>query len=87
MDTAVFTAEVDPEILAQASEVLARNGATLPEVFHRMMWYIAVEQRVPYFECFEPNEETRAAMAEAEKGMLVAVGSVAGLMAELNEDD
>ena len=87
MNTAVFTAEVDQAILDRATEVLAQNGATLPEVFHRMMSYIAVEQRMPYFESFEPNEETRAAMAEAEQGLLVPVGSVADLMAELNEDD
>ena len=87
MSTAVFTAEVDPVILNRATEVLAQNGSTLPEVFHRMMSYIAVEQRMPFFECFEPNEETRTAMAEAENGLLVSVGSVADLMAELNEDD
>ncbi len=87
MNTTIFTAEVDPVILAQANEVLAKNGVTMPEVLRRMMTYIAVEQRMPYFDCFEPNEETRAAMAEAEQGTLVAVGSVSDLMAELNEDD
>lgn len=87
MNTTVFTADVDPVILAQAEEALAKNGSTMPEVFRRMVTYIAVEKRMPCFECFEPNEETRAAMAETEQGILVTVGSVAGLMAELNEDD
>ena len=31
------------------------------------------------FECFQPNEETLAAMAEAARGGLVTVGTVADL--------
>ncbi|MCY4557615.1 MAG: hypothetical protein OXF79_14775 [Chloroflexi bacterium] len=38
------------------------------------------------FECFEPNEATLAAMAEAAQGELVTTGSVAEFMAELKED-
>lgn len=87
MSTTVFTADVDATILAQANEVLAKEGITLTDALHRMMNYIVVEGRMPHFQCFEPNEETLAAMAEAESGDLVTVGTVAELMAELNEDD
>ena len=87
MSTTVFTADVDADILAQANEILADEGITLTEALHQMMSYIVVERRMPRFQCFEPNEETLAAMAEAESGDLITVGTVADLMAELNEDD
>jgi hypothetical protein len=40
-----------------------------------------------HIHCIEPNEETLAAMAEAERGDLVTVGTVDDLMADLNEND
>ena len=40
-----------------------------------------------HFQCIEPNDQTLAAIAEAERGDLVEVGSVAELMDELNDDD
>lgn len=87
MTTTVFRTDVDTRIMDEASEVLATDGITITEAFNRMMSYIVVERRMPYFDCFEPNEETLAAIAEAAQGNLVATGSVAQLMAELNEDD
>lgn len=42
---------------------------------------------MPHFHCIEPNEETLAAIAEAERGDLITIGTVDELMAELNEDD
>ena len=51
------------------------------------MDFIVVEGRMPHFQCFDPNEETLAAMAEAERGDLVSIGGVDDLMAELNEDN
>ena len=87
MSTTVFTADIDADILAQANEVLAREGITLADALHQMMSYIVAEGRMPHFQCIVPNEETLAAMAEAESGDLVIVGTVAELMAELNEDD
>ena len=87
MSTTVFAADVDADILAQANEILAKEGITLAEALHRMMNYIVVEGRMPHFQCIEPNDETLAAIAEAESGDLITVGTVAELMAELNEDD
>ena len=87
MSITVFAADVDADILAQANEILAKEGITLADALHRMMNYIIVEGRMPHFQCFEPNEETLAAITEAESGDLVTVGTVAELMAELNEDD
>ena len=87
MSTTVFSTDVDPDTLQAANQVLATHGVTLTEAFHKLMTYIVLEGRMPYFECFEPNEKTLTAMAEAARGDLVTVGSVADLMAELNEDD
>ena len=87
MSTIVFTADVDADTLAQANEVLSKEGITLTDALHKMMSYIVTEGRMPHFQCYEPNEETLAAIAEAESGDLITVGTVADLMAELNEDD
>ena len=87
MGTTVFTADVDSDTLAQAREVLAKEGITLSDALRQMLDYIVLEGRMPHFQCFEPNEETLAAMAEAERGNLVSIGGVDDLMAELNEDD
>ena len=84
MRTTVFTADVDSDTLAQASEVLAKEGITPSEALRRMLDYIVVEGRMPHFQCFDPNEETLAAMAEAEWGDLVSIGTVDELMAKLN---
>ncbi len=87
MNKTVFTADVDADILALANEVLAKEGITLTEALRRMMNYIVVEGRMPHFHCIEPNEETLAAIAEAERGDLITVGSLSDLMADLHEDD
>jgi addiction module RelB/DinJ family antitoxin len=87
MTTTVFNADVDSEMLNRASEVLANDGITLIEAFRQMLTYIVVESRMPDFECFEPNQETLTAISEADQGNLVTIGSVADLMAELDEDD
>ncbi len=87
MSKTAFTVDVDDEFLAQANEVLAKEGMTLTEALHQMMSYIVAEGRMPHFQCYEPNEETLAAIAEAESGDLITVGTVADLMAEMNEDD
>ena len=51
-----------------------------------MLRRIATEKRLP-FELLVPNEETVSAMQAAERGELVTVGDVDGLMADLNADD
>jgi addiction module RelB/DinJ family antitoxin len=87
MTTTTFTADVDPKMLTQAEEVLADQGITFTDAIVQMMTYIAVEGRMPYFECFDPNQETLRAIAEADAGNLITVGSISDLMSELNEDD
>ena len=86
-NTTRFSTDVDSTVMDQASEVLAADGMTVSEAFRQLMNYIVVEKKMPHFECFQPNEETLAAMAEAARGELVTIGTVADLMADLNEDD
>lgn len=86
MSRTVFTADVDEAALAQANEVLAKEGITLTDALLHMINYIVAEGRMPHFRCIESNEETLAAIAEAERGDLITVGTVDELMAELNED-
>ena len=64
-----------------------RKRGLFSEALRRMMNYIVVEGRMPHFHCTEPNEETLTAIAEAERGDLITVGTLADLMTDLNEDD
>ena len=86
-NTTRLSTDVDSTVMDQASEVLAADGMTVSEAFHKMMNHIVAEKRMPDFQYFQPNEETLAAMAEAARGELITVGTVADLMADLNEDD
>lgn len=82
-----FMAEVDSETLTKAQEILDREQITLDDALEQMLGYIVSHGAPPCFECGEPNAETLQAMAESESGELTAVGSIADLFAELNEED
>ena len=79
--------DLDPNLLAQANEALAKDGITLTQALNQILNYIAIEGRMPPLNCIEPNQETRTAIAEAERGDLITVGNIDDLMADLNEDD
>ena len=87
MPTTIFTADVDAETLEQATAVLAKDGDTLPDLLREMMHYIVFEGQAPPLQCYKPNAETLAAIAEADSGELIACNSIADLLAKLNEDD
>lgn len=87
MGTVAFTAEVDSDTLSQANKVLAAHGISLSDALRQMMNYIVREGRMPHLQCIEPNEETLAAIEEAERGDLITVVTIAELMVDLNEDD
>ena len=50
-------------------------------------FYFVGIRTMSHFQCIEPNDETRAAIDEAERGELITVGSLVELMADLSEDD
>ena len=82
----VVRARIDEKIKEEAAAVLDTIGLTVSDAFRLMMIRIAVDKRLP-FDPLIPNEETIAAMEAAERGELVTVGDVDGLMADLNAND
>ena len=82
-----LTAEVDSEALAKAREILAREKITVEDALEQMLNYIAAQGSAPCFQCGEPNAETKKAIAEAEAGDLIDVGTISGLFASLNEEN
>ncbi len=87
MSTIVFQADVDPQVRDEAVAVLAEDGLTVSDAIRQMLTYIAIEGRVPYFDCFVPNADTLEAMDSVEKGDMVTIGSLANLMDDLNNDE
>ena len=82
-----FTAEVDAEILAKATEILKRDQLTLDETLQEMLRHIVAYDTAPCFRCGEPNAETLQAMAEAEASDLITSDTIADLFTNLNEED
>ena len=82
-----FTAEVDSDILARATEILKRDQLTLDDTLQEMLSHIVAHDTAPCFRCGEPNAETLQAMAEAEAGDLLTADTVADLFMDLNEED
>ena len=62
-----FTAEVDSETLAKATEILKRDQMTLADTLQEMLSHIVAHDTAPCFKCGEPNAETLEAMAEVER--------------------
>jgi len=85
-ENAVVRARIDERIKNEAAAVLGAMGLTISDAFRLMMVRIAREKALP-FEPLVPNEETIEAMKATRRGELVTVGSLEGLMADLNEDD
>ena len=82
----VVEVRIDEKIKDDAAAVLDTIGLTFSDAFRLMMIHIATEKRLP-FDSLIPNEETIAAIEEAERGELVDVGDVDSLMADLNAED
>ncbi len=82
-----FTAEVDADTLDKAREILRRGQTTLDDTLEELLSYIVNHDMVPCFQCGEPNAETLQAMAEAEAGDMISVGTIADLFTELNEEN
>jgi hypothetical protein len=59
MGNTVFSSEVDERILSEADAVLAANGLTVSEAFHRMLAYIAERKCLPALDLFTTNPEDR----------------------------
>ena len=78
----VVRARIDRDVKAKAAKVLAEMGLSVSDAIRLLLVRVAVEQALP-FEVKVPNVDTRAAMAELERGGGISFDSVA----DLNEED
>ena len=82
----VVRARIDAQVKEKAAKVLAGIGLSVSDAIQLLLVRVAAEEGLP-FEIEVPNAETRAAMAELEKGGGKAFDSVAELITDLNARD
>jgi DNA-damage-inducible protein J len=82
----VVRARIDGQVKEKAAKVLADMGLSVSDAIRLLLVRVAAEKALP-FEIKIPNAETRAAMAELEKGAGASFDSVADLIADLNAED
>ena len=82
----VVRARIDGQVKERAAKVLADMGLSVSDAIRLLLVRVAAEQALP-FEIKVPNAETRAAMAELEKGVGKSFDTVPELMADLNAED
>ena len=83
-ETAIVRARVEPQLKDEAESVLARLGLTMSEAIRMYLSQITMRRGIP-FDVEIPNEETLAAMREAEAGGLESTDGVDGLFAKLRK--
>ncbi|MCY1213928.1 addiction module antitoxin, RelB/DinJ family [compost metagenome] len=79
-------ARIDQQIKEEAAAVLEAMGLTVSDAVRMLLTRIALEQALPSG-LITPNPATIAALKEARAGGLRKFGSVAALMADLNDED
>ncbi len=79
-------ARIDGRVKEDAVAVLESMGLTPSDAIRMMFVRIAAEKALP-FDVRVPNAQTRAAMAELDRGKSESFNSVDDLMADLNADD
>jgi DNA-damage-inducible protein J len=82
----VVRARIDGQVKERAAKVLADMGLSVSDAIRLLLVHVAHEKKLP-FETKVPNAETRAAIAELEKGAGKSFDSVAELMTDLNAED
>jgi DNA-damage-inducible protein J len=82
----VVRARIDGQVKERAARVLADMGLSVSDAIRLLLVRVAAEKALP-FDIRVPNAETRAAMAELEKGAGKSFDTVAELIADLNAED
>jgi len=82
----VVRARIDGHVKERAAKVLADMGLSDWDAIRLLLVRVAAEKALP-FEIKVPNAETRAAIAELDRGAGVSFDSVADLMSDLNAED
>ncbi|QEZ43970.1 type II toxin-antitoxin system RelB/DinJ family antitoxin [Cupriavidus oxalaticus] len=78
-------ARIDQQIKEEAAAVLEAMGLTVSDAVRMLLTRIALEQALPSG-LITPNPAIIAALKEARAGGLRKFGSVAALMADLNDE-
>ena len=82
----VVRARIDKQVKEKAAKVLADMGLSISDAIRLLLVRVAAEKALP-FEIKVPNAETRAAMAELERGAGASFDSAAELIPDLNAED
>jgi DNA-damage-inducible protein J len=82
----VVRARIHGQVKEKAAKVLADMGLSVSDAIRLLLVRVAAERALP-FEIEVSNAETRAAMAELEKGVGKSFDTVAELMADLHAED
>ncbi len=82
----IVRARIDANLKKEASAVLAGMGLSVSDAIRMMLMRVAAEKALP-FEVRAPNSDTQAAILAAQRGEVARFDSVAGLMADLNDDE
>jgi DNA-damage-inducible protein J len=82
----VAHANVEQEILEQASAIYAAAGMSVDEAFRVLLVRTVAENALP-FDPITPNQETIEAMLEARRGGLPTFDTLEELMAALHAED
>jgi DNA-damage-inducible protein J len=82
----IVRARIDANLKKEASAVLAEMGLSVSDAIRMLLMRVAAEKSLP-FEVRVPNSDTQAAILAARRGEVVRFDSVAGLMADLNDDE
>lgn len=77
---------VDGTLRADAQQVLAAEGLTIPEAFSMFLHTVVHDGTMPGMYKV-PNDETLAALREAESGTLPRYSDTESFMRSLHEDD
>ena len=86
MGTRSIQFDVDENLQATAQQVLAEEGLTIAQAYSMFLRTVVHDGTMPLV--FKtPNEETLAALREAESGNLPSASSVEELMRMLHEED
>ena len=78
---AVVHVRVEERVKARATKALAAMGLSVSDAVRLLLTRVAAEKALP-FEVKVPNAETRAAMAEVERGGLKSYATFAEAMAD-----
>lgn len=82
----VVRARVDSDLKRNATAVLTGMGLSVSDAIRMLLVRVVSERALP-FDVRIPNAETQAAMQDARAGKVTRFGSVAALMADLNDGD